>query len=154
MVKSRWCRVAVAVAVATAALAGCSAFDGSQAPSSFVGNWVSTDGRSFIQLKDDHTGTFTLCNAGRENDYLRYNFDATTWPATIPVTWERRMSSDSDQDELINLNQDWELREKTGTGFGTANVILEWYDGALEMGVDLVARFVPSEGAEFSCEAS
>lgn len=142
-----------AAGVALCALSGCAAFAGEEAPSSYVGSWVSTDGRSFIELNDDQTGSFTLCDASAEDDDLRYNFDSNRWPATIPVTWERRAASVSDQDELIYLYQDWELREETGTGFGTANVTLEWYDGALEMGVDLVVRFVQRENAEFSCGA-
>lgn len=143
----------MSVAAAVLVLSGCSAFAGEAAPSSYVGDWVSTDGRSFIELNDDHTGSFTLCEASAENDNLRYDFDSKSWPATIPVTWERRVASDSDQNERIYLYQDWELREETSTGFGADGVILEWRDGALEMGADLVVRFNQTEGATFSCEA-
>ncbi|MEX0161519.1 MULTISPECIES: hypothetical protein [unclassified Microbacterium] len=153
MAKSMWRSVPIGSAsVALVFLSGCSAFAGG-APSSYVGNWVSTDGRSIIELKDDHTGSFTLCEASAENDDLRYDFESKSWPATIPVIWERRVVSDSDQNERIYLYQDWELREETGTGFGADGVILEWRDGALEMGADLVVRFNQAEGATFSCEA-
>lgn len=136
----------IVVSITIALLTGCSLFPGDERPPSYAGYWKSTDGASFLELKEDNTGTFTLCQPDLDNDGLRYNFEAKEWPATIPITWEERAP-----DERVYLIQDWELRQETGTGFRTLDVILEWRSGALEMGGDLVVRYVKTEEAKPFC---
>ncbi len=92
-----------------------------------------------------------LCGPDTEYEGLRYNFDAKNWPATIPITWEESVPSDPDPAGSIYLYQDWDLRQETGTGFGTVDVSLYWRDPALEMGVDLVVSYLKTEGEAADC---
>lgn len=144
----------VVLLISTALLAGCGLFTSDEAPKSFVGSWSSTDGKSFLQLNADQSGSFTMCEPDDYDGNLRYNFVAEAWPARIPVEWERPKTSASDRSTRLYLNQDWNLRQRTGTGFNSVDVILEWRNGALEMGADLVVRYVPASDSEAPCERS
>lgn len=139
------------IAIMTVLLAGCNLVGSIEEPSSTVGNWESTDGASFITLNEDHSGSFTLCGPDVEDGGHRYNFDAKAWPATIPITWEEAPAPDPAPAGSIYLYQDWDLRQETGTGFATFDVSLYWRGGGLEMGADLVVRYVRTENEIPSC---
>lgn len=136
--------------VFTLLLAGCGVLGVDEVPDSFVGQWASTDGKSFLQLDADLSGSFTMCEPDDYDGNLRYNFDSKAWPATVPLEWERADPAGSNR---LYLYQDWDLRESTGTGFRTVDVSLDWRDGALEMGADLVVRFVPADGDQATCSS-
>jgi len=117
-----------------------------------VGGWISTDGVSFFELNENHAGTFTLCRrADAEGGDLRYMFEATKWPATIPITWETADPPEAEPDDRVYLFQDWDLYQETGVGFRSANVILEWHGDRLEMGADLVVQYERAEGVSRPC---
>lgn len=132
-------------------LAGCGLVDATEAPDSFAGSWSSTDGKSYLKLDADGSGVFVMCEPDDHPENLRYNFEASSWPAEISVEWRRSEVTDSPQSTRLYLSQDWSLRKQTRTGFNSATVILEWRDDALEMGVNLVVRYVPTEKARATC---
>lgn len=143
--------VSFGIVVSAMMLVGCGALVAEGTPESYVGNWVSTDGNSFITLSDDRTGTFTLCEPDEEDDGLRYNFVAENWPATVAVEWAKAKPTEDVPSGRLYLYPDWDLRQETGVGFGTGRVILDWINGGLEMGADLVVRFQPT-AADPSCK--
>lgn len=132
-------------------LSSCGLQQGNDRHQDPTGEWESTDGESFLNLREDHTGTFTLCNADIENEGRRYNFDSADWPATIAITWATSDPASSEPDGRLYLEQDWASYESTGTGFRASNVILDWEGAALEMGADLVVRYVRVEGVGRTC---
>ena len=78
-------------------LAGCGFFLPERPPQSYVGNWMSTDGKSFMRLSDDGTGSFTLCEPDEEDGGLRYNFVSDSWPATVAVDWAEASPNDAER---------------------------------------------------------
>ena len=106
-----------------------------------VGLWISTRGNSSLELNEDGTGLFALC----EPDYTYYHYTAEDWPSSTPITWQAA-------DGRIDLLQDPESPQVAGAGFDTLNKILVWAYGNLEMNADVnIVTFSTTDDETFEC---
>ena len=111
-----------------------------------VGMWVSDKGTAAFQLNEDGSGEYTQCEA--DHDY--YSYKADSWPSTIPITWDTHSNPFRAPD--LNLYQDWEAKESTGTGFDTVNMIFRWGGGKLvQADESSFLEFAKSPNEKFTC---